>query len=74
MAEGTVLIRVIREPAGKVIKARASFTTTARPPRLNGANNSKTERSKQIEVEANTLAISPAVKTACVHDRNATTL
>ena len=74
MADGTVFTRVICEAAGSAAKARAFCAKITFPPDVKGANSSNTERSKQMEVEANTPAISSGVKTVCAHDKNATAL
>jgi hypothetical protein len=49
--------------------ASASSTRTAAPPHESGANNSKTERSKQIEVEKRTPRNSSREKTPCAQRR-----
>ena len=58
MADGTVFTRVTCEGAGSAAKASAFCTKITFPPDVKGANSSNTERSKQMEVEANTPAIS----------------
>ena len=64
MAEGTVLTSVTCEAAWSVGSSSAFSLTTTLPPRTSGANSSKTERSKQMEVEARTPASSSSVKTS----------
>ena len=52
IAEGTVLIRVVRSAVRELRStAERSQRTMTDPPRLKGANSSKTDRSKQIDVE-----------------------
>src|SRR5215218_10245257 len=73
IAEGTVLTRVT-SPAGMSANRRAFSTSTALPPEESGANISNTERSKQIEVEANTAERSAAGKVDTAQCRNVTGL
>ncbi len=56
IAEGTVLIRVTAAARGGDASARASSPRITAPPQVSGTNSSNTERSKQIEVAANTPA------------------
>src|SRR5262245_53379495 len=64
MAEGTVLISDISAAGADVNNSSAFSTSRAAPPQHRGANNSKTERSKQIEVEANTVCNSSGLNTS----------
>ena len=57
-----MLSRRTSAAAGSSGSARASPARIAVPPQESGANSSKTERSKQIEVEASTPARSAAAK------------
>ena len=74
MAEGTVLMSVTSEAADSPGNARAFSARMILPPQVNGANNSNTERSKQMEVEARTPVRSSFVKTLCAHSRNVAAL
>ena len=74
MAEGTVFTRVTSEAADNAATARAFSATITLAPQLNGANSSNIERSKHMEVEANTQALSAGGNTVCVHDKSATRL
>ena len=67
ITEGTVLSRLT--PGSCPISARLSAfrTMIVFPPQLSGAKISNTERSKQIEVEANTPSNSSAEKTSRAH-------
>src|SRR4028119_1227592 len=64
MAEGTVLSNVTSPAAGSVESARAFSARITVPPQERGAKISKTDRSKQIEVEARTPARASAGKAA----------
>jgi hypothetical protein len=44
------------------------------PPQVKGVKISKTERSKQIDVEARTPDSSSLVKTECAQDKNSSVL
>ena len=57
-----------------VVIARAFSAKMTVPPQVKGAKISKTERSKQIEVEARTPDNSSLVKAPCAQDKNATVL
>ena len=62
MADGTVLIKVTSWRAGKPGNCRALSARITVPPQLNGTNNSNTDKSKQIDVDARTPANSSRVK------------
>jgi hypothetical protein len=62
-AEGTVLISRTWSRAASAGSSRAFSASTTRPPRQSGTNSSKTDRSKQIEVEASTPDSSAREKT-----------
>ena len=77
MAEGTVLISVTRCFAGiadVADNAKALSTRMAVPPPVSGTKSSKTERSKQMEVEARTPARSAAGNERCAQATIATAL
>src|SRR6185503_4192630 len=74
IAEGTVLINVTCPAAGRARSCSAFSARMMVPPQLSGKNNSKTERSKQIEVAANTLGQVFAAKLLRAHSRKATAL
>src|SRR5579862_1736474 len=71
ITEGTVLIKVTSAAPGTPRRWRAFSTTITFPPQVKVANISNTERSKQIEVENRTPAISSAEKTECAQCTNA---
>jgi hypothetical protein len=72
MAEGTVLTRVTGPSTSGRSRALAASTTV--PPRLSGAKISKTDRSKQTDVEASTAAISPSENSSRAQSMRATAL
>src|SRR5205809_6582791 len=74
MAEGTVLMSVTSEAADSTGNARAFSARMILPPQVNGANNSNTERSKQMEVEASTHVRISFVKSQCANSRNVAAL
>src|SRR6478609_6503984 len=74
MAEGTVFTRVTSVAFVASASSSALPTTTIEPPQLRGAKISKTERSKQIEVEANTRNRSSGEKTSWDQRKNVTAL
>ena len=51
IADGTVLMSVTSFAAGKVDKCNAFSARITLPPQLSGTNSSKTDKSKQMEVE-----------------------
>ena len=63
MADGTVLINLTLPHSAIAGKPRMLFASTTRPPQLRGTNNSNTDRSKQIEVEASVPSRSCAENT-----------
>ena len=73
MAEGTVLTRV-HAPASWSARSSTVPATTAAPPALSGANTSKTDRSKQTEVEARTRASSAGPNVSRAQPVNAAAL
>ena len=54
MAEGTVLMRTTSSLAGRLGRERMSWERMTWPPWASVAKSSKTERSKEMEVEART--------------------
>ncbi len=62
MAEGTVLTSATSPRAGSPGRARALPARITVPPQERGAKISKTDRSKQMEVEARTPARASAGK------------
>ncbi len=60
MAEGTVLISVTWSRAGRSGSSRAFSARITVPPQARVTNSSKTDMSKQIDVEPSTPASSPA--------------
>jgi hypothetical protein len=72
--EGTALRSVTSSAAGRVGRARAFSARITRPPRASGTKISKTERSKQIEVEARTPESAAAGKTSRAQSTRATAL
>src|SRR5215813_12837194 len=73
-AEGTVLTSVIGFVPPYSARSRTVETRIAAPPTLRGANNSKTERSKQIDVDARTPASSCVENRAAAQSSNTATL
>src|ERR1043166_1462964 len=74
IADGTVLIKVTGFADLRVARCKALSASITRPPRLSVTNNSNTERSKQIEVEANTPCNSSVEKTVLAQSIRAATL
>src|ERR1051326_2885713 len=74
IADGTVFIRLSSSLQPPLPNRNASSASTTVPPTLNGRNNSNTDRSKQIEVEASTRFRSAPLNTACAHCSSATVL
>src|SRR5437899_6957853 len=62
-ADGTVLIRRTRSRAESLGKSSAELANNTVPPWLSVANSSNTERSKEIDVDANTPLHSSALNT-----------
>src|ERR1041384_8043663 len=74
IAEGTVLISSMFAAADIDGNCKAFSASTTQPPQLRGANISKTERSKLIEVEASTEFNFCGVKKSRDHCRKAAAL
>ena len=64
MAEGTVLISVTSSFAGSSGSSRAFSARITVPPQARVTNSSKTDMSKQIDVEPSTPASSSSEKTS----------
>src|SRR6185437_13101156 len=67
MAEGTVFTSLTFSVSDHCGSSSAFSASTTRPPQHKGTNNSNTERSKQIEVEANTPSNSWPENTSRAH-------
>src|SRR6267142_5612384 len=74
IADGTVLMSLTSLAAGNDGSAKAFSARITFPPQHSGTNISKTDRSKQIEVEASTPESSSGVNTSCAQLTNATAL
>src|SRR5690348_15123054 len=74
MAEGTVFTRVTPAAFASSASSSALPTTTVEPPQLRGTKISNTERSKQIDVDANTRDSSSGKNVSRHQCKNATTL
>src|SRR5689334_753474 len=74
IAEGTVLISLTSFAAGNDGNANAFSARMTFPPQQSGTNISKTDRSKQIEVEARTPESSFGVNTFFAQLTKATAL
>src|SRR5215467_12848466 len=74
MAEGTVFTRVTPVAFAVSASSSALLTTTVEPPQLRGAKISNTERSKQIDVDANTRESSSGKNVSWHQCKNVTTL
>ena len=74
MAVGTVLISVTPKLSGSSDRANTSLARMTRPPALRGTNNSKTDRSKQMDVLASTPPRSSASKKRRAQSTKATLL
>src|SRR5262245_46668139 len=74
MAEGTVFTRVTPAAVAASASSSALLTTTVEQPQLRGAKISNTERSKQIDVDANTRDSSSRKNVSRHQCKNVTTL
>src|ERR1043166_2640916 len=72
--DGTVLMSVTPGTEWGVAKLNTLSARITLPPEVSGANNSKIERSKQIEVAASTPLNSSAPKTERAHAKKAPAL
>src|SRR6476469_4827474 len=74
IAEGTVLTRVTLCVAGNFASWSTFSTKMTLPPQTRGKNNSKIDKSKQMEVEAKTPSNWLSGKTVFAQCKKATTL
>src|SRR5205085_4917785 len=74
IAEGTVLIKLTLCRCSDDARARASSTRSTEPPHPSVTKISKTDRSKQIDVQASTCVSSSGLKSFRAHAHSATAL
>jgi hypothetical protein len=66
------LIKVTSLFVGKASSCNTFWARIILPPEVRGTNSSKTERSKQMDVEARTPASFSGAKTVLAHSKKAT--